>query len=164
MTRRYPCPGRTLKATWPGVWPGVGRMRAWSPMAKSLRDDLGPFGLDHRQHAVGEWRHFRLGVLLGPIVELVLAEHVARVREGRHPAAVFQPRVPADMVDMQMRAHHVVDVADGKRLPPPARADRCRRSSCSISGAAAAACRCRCSCRPGWCGAASSRRRTGSTV
>ena len=125
--------------------------------------DLGLLGLDDRQHAVGEGRHRRLGVLLGPVIELALGEHVARVRKGRHPAAVFQPRVPADVIDMQMRAHHVVDVADGKSGRGQRRADRCRRSSCSISAAAAAACRCRCSCRSGWCDAASSRHRTGST-
>src|SRR5450755_4366252 len=38
---------------------------------------------------------------------------MARVREGRHPAAILQARVPADMIDMQMRAHHDVDVRDG---------------------------------------------------
>jgi len=55
------------------------------------------------------------------------------------------------MIDMQMRAHHEVDIADGKA---------CRRQCAhigvgfmSISDAAAAACRCRCSYRPEWCDA-----------
>ncbi len=76
--------------------------------------DLGPVGLDDRQHAVNECRHRGLGVLFGPVIELVSPEHVACVRERRHPAAVVQPRVPADMIDMQMRAHDIVDVAKRK--------------------------------------------------
>ena len=103
-----------VKATWPGVWPGVGRMRTWSPIPWSLRHDLGLPGFDDRQHAVTERRHGRLGVLLGPVVELASGEDVARLRKGRHPASVFQPGVPSDMIDMQMRAHHEIDVADRK--------------------------------------------------
>ena len=74
--------------------------------------DLGLVGVDDRQHTVGERRHFRLGVLFGPVVEFALAEHVTRVGKSRYPAAVFQPRIPSDVIDMQMRAHHEVDVAD----------------------------------------------------
>ena len=76
-------------------------------------DDLGLFRLDDRQHAVAKRRHRRFRVYLGPVIELGLAEHVACLRKSRHPAAVFQPRVPADMVDMQVGTHDVVDVADG---------------------------------------------------
>src|ERR1700693_5646872 len=72
--------------------------------------NLGPFGFDNRQYAVAEWRHPRLCVLLGPVLEFVLAEHVARVGKSRHPAAALQPRVPSDVIDVQMRAHHEIDV------------------------------------------------------
>ena len=44
-----------------------------------------------------------------PVLELPPAEEVARLREGRHPAPVHQPRVPADMVHVQMGAEHGVD-------------------------------------------------------
>ena len=81
--------------------------------SKVVADDLGSFCFNHGQHAVAERCDFRLRVLLGPVIKLALGEHVARLREGRHPASVFQSRVPADMIDMQMRAHHEIDVADG---------------------------------------------------
>ena len=51
-----------------------------------------------------------LVVLRQPVVQLGLGEQVARLREGRHPAAVLQPGVPADMIDVEMRAHDEVDV------------------------------------------------------
>src|SRR5882724_13535548 len=79
--------------------------------------NLGPFGFDHRQYAVAEWRHRRLCVLLGPVIEFVLAEHVARVGKSRHPAAAIQPRVPSDVIDVQMRAHYEIDVLDRKTRP-----------------------------------------------
>src|SRR4029077_19103517 len=41
---------------------------------------------------------------------------VFRLREGRHPAAVAQPRVPAAVVDVQMRAKDVVDVLETQAL------------------------------------------------
>ena len=50
----------------------------------------------------------------GPVIEFAVGEHVARLREGRHPAAVLEPRVPADMVGVQMRAHDKIDIVDAK--------------------------------------------------
>src|SRR5258707_4517316 len=35
------------------------------------------------------------------------------IRKGRHPAPIFQPRVPPDVIDVQMRTHHEIDVACG---------------------------------------------------
>ena len=52
----------------------------------------------------------RIAIEREEMVVVGLAEHIARVRKRRHPAAVVEPRVPADMVDMQMRAHHHVDL------------------------------------------------------
>ncbi len=79
-----------------------------------VADDFGLPGLDDRQHAVAKRRHGSFCVRLGPVVELGLAEHVARLGKGRHPAAIVKPRVPADMIDMQMRAHDIVDIAHGE--------------------------------------------------
>ncbi len=53
-------------------------------------------------------------MLLGPVVIFGLAEDVARLGKGRNPAAAFEPRIPADVIDMQMRAHHEIDVLDRK--------------------------------------------------
>ena len=46
---------------------------------------------------------------LAPIFELVPFEQIAGVGEGRHPLAVDQHRVPADMIDMEMGAEHDIE-------------------------------------------------------
>src|SRR5436190_6277157 len=46
---------------------------------------------------------------LRPELELGAREKVARLGKGRRPAAVLEHRVPADMVDVQVRAKHDVD-------------------------------------------------------
>ena len=74
--------------------------------------DLGPVGFDHGQNAVAERRHRRPGILLAPVIEFRLCEHIARIRKRRHPAAIVQPRIPANVIDMQVGAHHEVDVAE----------------------------------------------------
>jgi hypothetical protein len=38
-------------------------------------------------------------------------EQIAGIGKGRDPGVAFDPRVPADMVEMHMRAQHHVDVA-----------------------------------------------------
>ena len=73
--------------------------------------------LHDRQHAVAERRNRRLGMRLRPIGVFVFGEEIARLREGRDPAPVGEPRVPADMVDMQMRAHDEIDVVDLEDRP-----------------------------------------------
>jgi len=77
-----------------------------------VADELMASRLHDRQHAIGERGDLRLRILCGPVIEFLLREDVARLREGRDPATVLQPRVPADVIDMQMRAHHEVDVID----------------------------------------------------
>ena len=82
--------------------------------------DVGLAGLDHREHAVVD---AAVGIFLAalvdrdPVVVLGACEEVARVGEGRHPAPVHQPRVPAHVVGVEMGAHHEVDIvgreADG---------------------------------------------------
>src|SRR5260370_7528258 len=49
---------------------------------------------------------------LAAIGVFFLRKQVARLRKGRDPAAVLQPRVPADVVAVQMRAHLEIDVLD----------------------------------------------------
>ena len=46
---------------------------------------------------------------LRPVIPLPAAQQVARVGESRHPAPIFQHRVPSDMIDVQMRADYAVD-------------------------------------------------------
>src|SRR5262249_46548148 len=50
-----------------------------------------------------------------PVPQLAPADQVARVGEGRDPAAVEQARIPADVIDVQVGAEHEVD-----RLRPDA--------------------------------------------
>src|SRR5713226_9477795 len=53
-----------------------------------------------------------------PMVVFALGHDVFGVGEGGDPAAVDQPRVPADMVPVQMRAHDEVDLF--RLYPEPA--------------------------------------------
>ena len=98
------------------LWPGVGISVTRSLKACALLDDVGAVGGDDRQHRVGDPGDGRGIVLLplGPVGKLAFGEDVARLGEGRHPAAVLEPRVPADVVGVQMRAHDEVDVGDAK--------------------------------------------------
>ncbi len=51
-----------------------------------------------------------LVALLTEELEIPPPEQIARPGESRHPAPVLQPRIPADVIEVQMRAHHDVDV------------------------------------------------------
>jgi hypothetical protein len=42
--------------------------------------------------------------------QLAIGHDIGRVGKGWHPSPVFQARVPADVIGMQMRAHHIIDV------------------------------------------------------
>ena len=68
----------------------------------------------HRQHAVVKGAYVRgflaLRVHALPVFELAPCHQVTRVGKRWHPASVVEPRVPADMVDVQVGAHHVGDV------------------------------------------------------
>ena len=79
----------------------------------------------------------------GPVVVLVLAEHVAGLGEGRHPLAAGQRRIPADMVDVQMRAQHGVDavrrIAGGGEIAPAVKADAYGHGAAACAHAALAA-------------------------
>src|SRR5437588_5268093 len=50
--------------------------------------------------------------LLRPVRQLAVGHYVFRLGKGWHPAPVLEPRVPAHVVDMQVRAHHIIDIVD----------------------------------------------------
>src|SRR5262249_17090578 len=49
-------------------------------------------------------------VLLPPELPLIAHEHIPGAREGREPASFHEVCVPADMVDVQVRADNDIDV------------------------------------------------------
>ena len=73
-------------------------------------DQIDLSGLDHRTDRVVE-QGFVFGAVAmrGPVVVFGFAEDIACVGKGRHPTAADQPCIPADVVDMQMRAQHGID-------------------------------------------------------
>ncbi len=81
---------------------------------KSVFDEFDHTCLDEWHHAVCKGtvivtrRRFLLFGL--PVVEFAAADQITRLAKGRHPPSVDLSGVPADMVRMQMRAHHDVDV------------------------------------------------------
>jgi hypothetical protein len=79
------------------------------------RDEVDLAGLDDGSYGIVEHRDLvgLIGVI-PPILVLGLAEHISRIGEGRQPFATDQPSVPADMIDMQVRAQHGVDAVGGK--------------------------------------------------
>ena len=112
-------------STWPGECPGAGVSERCSSIVSRAVDHLAEPGLDDRQHAVAQRAAdggalFRIAIDAEEMVVVGLAEDVLRIRECRHPAAVVQFRIPADVIDVQMRAHHHVDVfglCAGRREP-----------------------------------------------
>ena len=79
------------------------------------RHELGLLRLDDRQHriVVGiDLEGLRIGALGLGLPEIVVGarHHVLGVGKGRHPLAVLQPGVPADVIDVQVGAHHEVDL------------------------------------------------------
>ena len=52
-----------------------------------------------------------------PVLELAAGHDVARIGKGRDPAPVFEAGVPADVIPVQVSAHHVVDILDLDSLP-----------------------------------------------
>src|ERR1700730_4551188 len=70
-------------------------------------------GAHDRQHAVLEsepmGRVFAVPMHPLPMRKLAAGHDVARIGKGRGPAPVFEPGIPADMIPVQMSAHHIVD-------------------------------------------------------
>src|SRR6516165_7610355 len=46
--------------------------------------------------------------------ELAIGNDIGRVRKGGHPSPVFESRVPADVIGVQMRAHDIIDIVHGE--------------------------------------------------
>jgi hypothetical protein len=67
---------------------------------------------DDWQHRVDDPRLFAriVALLLGPERQFPIGKYILRLRECRHPLPILQPRVPADVIDMHMGAHDIVDV------------------------------------------------------
>src|SRR6516225_8632153 len=43
-----------------------------------------------------------------------ISHDIGRVRKGGHPSPVFESRVPADVIGVQMRAHDIIDIVHGE--------------------------------------------------
>ena len=117
ITARSPLDSTTTE-WWPGVWPGVGSRRT-SPVRRwSALDQVDQARLPDREHRVAHHLAEGGGVLVVlPELELDPAEQVAGLGERRAPTAVDQPRVPADVVDVEVGAD---DGVDAERVGNPA--------------------------------------------
>src|SRR3981081_2713940 len=78
-------------------------------------DEFGLAGIDDRLHRVVEYRHLvGFVAVVAPVLVFGFAEYVARMGESRDPFAANEFGIPADMIDMQMRAEHGVDAVRRK--------------------------------------------------
>ena len=82
---------------------------------RTAAHQIGAPVLEDRDHAFAERAQFRraflrIGIDFREIVDVRLGKDIARVGEGRNPFPVLQLCIPADMVPMEMRAHHIVDL------------------------------------------------------
>ena len=73
-------------------------------------DQVRPSQMHNRQHTVDNMVDGLRAAALFPIGIFLFGKQIARIRKSRHPNAIFKPRIPADMIDMQMRAHHIIDL------------------------------------------------------
>jgi hypothetical protein len=79
------------------------------------RDDVVEFhkldeaGVEDGPYAIAEHSLLLLVLVGAPEFVFASADEVARVGEGRHPLAVLEHGVPADVVDVEVRAHYGVD-------------------------------------------------------
>ena len=90
---------------------GLNRQAVLDLVAVAHQQRLARF--HHQQHAVREAAVLAAGAIGNrfralPVGIFGLVKQIARVGKGRHPAAVDQPRVPADMVHMQVRTEHEI--------------------------------------------------------
>ena len=69
--------------------------------------------VDDRLHRILDHRAVLRVGLLRPVFPLGAAEEIAGALEGGRPAAVHEARVPAHVVDVQVRAHDGVDRRHG---------------------------------------------------
>src|SRR5208282_4649842 len=73
-------------------------------------DQVGHPDFDDRTHRILDRIARVLAVKVRPVVPFGAADQVPRVGECRHPVAVLEHRVPAHVVDVQMRADDAIDV------------------------------------------------------
>jgi hypothetical protein len=73
------------------------------------RNQIREAGVQHRGDAVGHDSPGALVVLAGPVLPFPPREQIAGAREGRDPSTVLEPGIPADVIDVQVRADHHVD-------------------------------------------------------
>src|SRR5690348_17263402 len=80
-----------------------------------------------RQTVISEYRARRVGtarMLRFPGSIFPLVKNVLRIGERRNPTSVAQGRIPACVVDMEMRAEHVINLliagTEREQLLPPA--------------------------------------------
>src|SRR5215469_8866832 len=76
-------------------------------------DQLGSTTFHYRQQAVfivGIGSVFGSQFSYPPVLPFLAGEEVPGIRERRRPSAVDEARVPTDVVGMEMRAQHIVDV------------------------------------------------------
>src|SRR6516164_2725875 len=64
--------------------------------------------------ATTPWPIFAAFGRLLPTRIFALVENIFGLRKGWHPAAIAQDRIPTTMVDMQVRAEHVIDVFEAQ--------------------------------------------------
>src|SRR5580698_4450950 len=75
-------------------------------------DNLLALGGNDRQYRIGDPRKAGRVFLFacGPVLELAVSHDVFGLGKSGDPAAIFEASVPADVIAVQMGAHHVVDV------------------------------------------------------
>ena len=100
------------------AWRVAGRALEPQPVLERvvIVDEHRLSGVHHRQHAVLEGepmgRVFAVPMHPLPMRKLAAGHDIARIGKGRDPAPIFEPGVPADMVPVQVGAHHIVDTLD----------------------------------------------------
>src|SRR6202022_532148 len=120
------CPReKMLTQQWQGECPGVGVGVMVSSRAKSSSTrSAWPASTIGRQLSRKTVPGGAARVLGFPGRIFFFMKYVFRIRECRHPAPATQRGVPAGMVDMKMRAEHIVDVvvsdAEREQLVAPA--------------------------------------------
>ena len=150
-------------ATWPGVWPGVGMRRTWSPDRVVVAHELGPSASMTGSTLSPKAGSGVLACSAGPMVVFASRRRRSGPSGRSAPSGRSRAGVPADMIGVQMRAHHEVDVVDREPRGSEAAHIGVVGLQMPVRPRRPSACRCRCSYPPGWCGAACAPHRTGST-
>lgn len=53
-----------------------------------------------------------MAVVWIPILDVGSGQNIARVGEGRYPAVAVEPSIPADVIDVEVRADDEIDIVD----------------------------------------------------